>query len=282
MTTYHQLAGLRRALGIVIVALLMATLSHAQDKELPKEAAKEAVKEPISVGTGFFVSNAGHIVTAYHVIRGKSQVLIGPVDRRLWRVATVLKFDEANDIALLQARLERPSLSIAPWADVPVGLEALVIGYPQPVVQGLSKKITQGIVNGERSESGENAYFQLSAEVQRGNSGGPVLSPDGLVIGVVRAKLNALSLAQKTGDIAQNVNFGLKSSRLIEFLQAAGVPLQIQKPNLALQPRPYETFRKAEASIVAVLARNPEAGASGAPDPRGAAKDVQVLEKSGN
>jgi len=271
VNTYRCGGALRRALLCLLASFLLAGAGHAQDKD--------------AVGTGFFVSNAGHIVTAFHVIRGRSQVLVGPIgpaERKVWRVATVLKTDEANDLALLQARLERPPLPIAPWTEVPVGLEALVIGYPQPVVQGLSKKITQGIVNGERSESGENAYFQLSAEVQRGNSGGPVLSPDGLVIGVVRAKLNALSLAQKTGDIAQNVNFGLKSSRLIEFLQAAGVPLQIQKPNLALQPRPYETFRKAEASIVAVLARNPEAGASGAPDPRGAAKDVQVLEKSGN
>lgn len=276
--------------GVVLALLLTALLTalpyavsvHAQDKDALKEAPREPVKEPISVGTGFFVSNAGHIVTAYHVIRGKSQVLIGPVDRKLWRVATVLKIDETNDIALLQARLERPPLSIAPWSEVPIGLEALVIGYPQPVVQGLSKKITQGIVNGERSESGENAQFQLSAEVQRGNSGGPVLSPDGLVIGVVRAKLNALSLAQKTGDISQNVNYGLKSSRLIEFLQSAGVPVQIQKPNLALQPRPYETFRKAEASIVAVVARNPDATPAAGSDGRGTPKDVQIQEKGGN
>lgn len=224
-----------RAAPGIVAALLLAGSGHAQEKG------------EISIGTGFFVSGAGHIVTAYHVIRGRAQVLVGPIDRQRWRVASVLKVDEANDLALLQVRLERPPLVIAPWSDVPVGLEALVIGYPQPSVQGLSKKITQGIVNGERTESGELAYFQLSAEIQRGNSGGPVLSPDGVVIGVVRSKLNALSLAlaQKTGDIAQNVNYALKSSRLIEFLQAAAVPIQIEKPNLLQSPRPYETFRKA-------------------------------------
>lgn len=240
-------------------------------------AAYAQEKEPFSIGTGFFVSNAGHIVTAYHVIRGKSQVLIGPIDRKVWRIATVLKTDELNDLALLQTKLERPPLAIALWNEVPVGLEALVIGYPQPKVQGLSKKITQGIVNGERSESGEQAQFQLSAEVQRGNSGGPVLSPDGVVIGVVRGKLNALSLAQKTGDISQNVNYALKSSRLIEFLQSAGVPVLLQKPNLTLQPRPYETFRKAEASIIAVVGRNAAASAHASP---ATVKDTQALEKA--
>ena len=279
MNTYRCGGALRRALLCFLASFLLAGAGHAQDKD--------------AVGTGFFVSNAGHIVTAFHVIRGRSQVLVGPIgpaDRKLWRVATVLKTDEVNDLALLQARLERPPLPIAPWSEVPVGLEALVIGYPQPFVQGLSKKITLGIVNGERTETGEQALFQLSAEVQRGNSGGPVLSPDGVVIGVVRAKLNALSLAQKTGDIAQNVNFALKSSRLIEFLQSAGVPVQVEKPNLVQQPRPYETFRKAEASIIAIVARNPPgsagvpAGAAGAPaDPRGLpAKDLLLPDRPAN
>ncbi len=262
---------IRRTLLFFIAIFAFAAGSHAQEKPTS------------SVGTGFFVSKAGHIVTAYHVIRGRSQVLVGPVDRKLWRIASVLKIDEANDLALLQAKLDRPPLSVAPWNEVPIGLEALVIGYPQPFVQGLSKKITQGIVNGERTESGEHAQFQLSAEVQRGNSGGPVLSPDGVVIGVVRGKLNALSLAQKTGDIAQNVNYALKSSRLIDFLQSAGVPVQIERPNLALQPRPFETFRKAEASIVAVVGRNPADAAASAADTRGGAqKDVQIQDKSGN
>lgn len=272
MNTLRRCGALRRALVCFLSSFVLACAVHAQDKD--------------AVGTGFFVSNAGHIVTAFHVIRGRSQVLVGPIgpaERRQWRVATVLKTDEVNDLALLQAKLERPPLTIASWGDVPVGLEALVIGYPQPFVQGLSKKITLGIVNGERTETGEQALFQLSAEVQRGNSGGPVLSPDGVVIGVVRAKLNALSLAQKTGDIAQNVNFALKSSRLIEFLQAAGVPVQVEKPNLVLQPRPYETFRKAEASIIAVVARNPPGTAAVPADPRGLpAKDLMLPDKPAN
>ncbi len=269
MNVSNDRHGLRRMLVFFMAALAFAIVGHAQEKPTS------------SVGTGFFVSKAGHIVTAYHVIRGRSQVLVGPVDRGLWRIATVVKIDETNDLALLQAKLDRPPLSIAPWSEVPVGLEAVVIGYPQPFVQGLSKKVTQGIVNGERTESGEHAQFQLSAEVQRGNSGGPVLSPDGLVIGVVRGKLTALSLAQKTGDISQNVNYGLKSSRLIEFLQSAGVSVQVEKPNLTLHPRPYETFRKAEASIVAVVGRNPPGTAASAADTRGSTpKDVQLQEKS--
>jgi S1-C subfamily serine protease len=270
MNTGYYTGSIARALLCLLSSFLISTVAHTQEKE------------PVSMGTGFYVSGAGHIVTALHVIRGKSQVLVGPVDRRLWRVATVLKTDEAIDLALLQVKLDRPPLTIAPWSEVPVGLEAVVIGYPMPQPPGSAKKITQGIVNGEGAPgvaagSAETAYFQLSAEVQKGNSGGPVLSPDGLVIGVVRAKLNALSVAQKTGDFTQNVNYALKSSRLIEFLQMAGVPLVPGRLNLSAQPRPYETFRKTEASIVAVIGRNPGSTTAG----RGnALPDVQMIDKA--
>jgi S1-C subfamily serine protease len=60
---------------------------------------------------------------------------------------------------------------------------------PGPKVQGLSKKITQGIVNGYRSER-QNAqdvgYLQISAEESKGNSGGPVFAADGSMIGLVQ------------------------------------------------------------------------------------------------
>ncbi len=271
MNAGHHTISTAKALICLLLSCLFFSTATAQEKE------------PASIGTGFYVSNTGHIVTALHVIRGKSQVLVGPIDRRLWRIATVLKTDEANDLALLQSKLDRPPLTIAPWSEVPVGLEALVIGYPMPQPPGYAKKITQGIVNGEGAVSSlnagstENGYFQLSAEVQKGNSGGPVLSPEGLVIGVVRAKLNALSVAQKTGDFTQNVNYALKSSRLIEFLQMAGVPVVTGRLNLSMQPRPFETFRKTEASVVAVIGRNPGSSAAG----RGnQSQDVQMIDRS--
>lgn len=271
MNTAHHTISAKQLLLCLLSSLFFICGASAQEKE------------PVSIGTGFYVSSAGHIVTALHVIRGKSQVLVGPIDRKLWRIATVLKTDEVNDLALLQSKLDRPPLTIAPWSEVPVGLEALVIGYPMPQPPGNAKKITQGIVNGEGAVSSlnvgsaENGYFQLSAEVQKGNSGGPVLSPDGLVIGVVRAKLNALSVAQKTGDFTQNVNYALKSSRLIEFLQMAGVPVVTGRLNLSVQPRPFETFRKTEASIVAVVGRNPGSTTAGRGNP---SQKVQMIDRS--
>ena len=64
----------------------------------------------------------------------------------------------------------------------------------------------------------DRTQFQLSAEIQKGNSGGPVMDEFGNIIGVVVAKLDALTTIKKYGDIPQNVNFAIKSEVAMRFL----------------------------------------------------------------
>ena len=214
-------------------------------------------RSPASIGTGFVVSSVGHVVTALHVIRDRSEVLVGPVAERRWALAKVVHTDPARDLALLEARIAREPLPIADWSQVPVGIEAVVIGYPQPSLTGLNKKVTQGIFNGERRRPSGPASFQLSAEVHKGNSGGPVFAPDGTVIGVVQQKQNALAVAEKTQDLPQNVNYALRSDELKAFLDAAGVQVSVRAPDLAVVPRVFQLYRKVESSVVAVVGRDP-------------------------
>ena len=243
--------------AIALAALIMSAPVGAQTPSQPQISGQSQTRVQVSFGTGFAVTDDGYFVTAHHVIRDKSQILVGPVARNKWRVAQVVRVDEKRDLALLKARLPLPALPLAEWRGVPIGLEALVIGYPQPRLQGLSKKITQGLVNGDRNEAGDEGYFQLSAEIQKGNSGGPVLAPDGSVIGVVRAKLNALTVAEKTKDLPQNVNFALKSAQLKHFLDDAGLTVPVRAPDLEANPRPFEIFRATQESVIAVIGRNP-------------------------
>ena len=67
-------------------------------------------------------------------------------------------------------------------------------------------------------EGDDERRFQFTAPVQPGNSGGPVLDMSGNVIGVVVAKLNAMTVQDQYGDIPQNVNFGIALPSLLEFL----------------------------------------------------------------
>lgn len=251
-------AGPRRARGLCGSALLLWLLVLPFGLRVPDAQAQDRPRS--SVGTGFVVTSLGHVVTAHHVIRDRGQVLVGPVQGKRWAVAKVLHVDPARDLALLEARVAREPLTVADWGQVPVGLEAIVIGYPQPRLTGLEKKITQGIVNGEIASRSAPPSFQLSAEIHQGNSGGPVLAPDGSVIGVVQRKMNALAVAEKTRDLPQNVNYALRSDELKRFLDDAGVPVPVRAPDLSVDPRPFRLYRRVESSIVAVIGRDPAQG----------------------
>jgi S1-C subfamily serine protease len=64
------------------------------------------------------------------------------------------------------------------------------------------------------------SVLQISAPVQPGNSGGPLIDRAGAVVGVVVSKLNVARLAKVTGDYAQNINFAVKPELLRLFLEA--------------------------------------------------------------
>lgn len=236
---------IRRVLCALIASCALVVPLRAQERM------------PTSVGTGFVVSAEGHVVTALHVIRDRPEVLVGPLQGNRWAPAKVVHTDARRDLALLEApRIAREPLTVADWSQVPIGLEAVVIGYPQPGVTGLRKKVTQGIVNGERRTASGPLSFQLSAEVHKGNSGGPVFAPDGSVIGVVLQKQNALAVAEKTRDLPQNVNYALQSDELKGFLDDAGVRVTVRAPDLTQLPRTFQLYRKVESSVVAVIGRD--------------------------
>jgi serine protease Do len=83
---------------------------------------------------------------------------------------------------------------------------------------------TQGAVTALSGIADDGRYVQISAPVQPGNSGGPLLDASGNVVGVVSAKLNALQVMVATdGDIPQNVNFAIKADVLLRFLEKNGI-----------------------------------------------------------
>ncbi len=246
-----------RQLGCTLM-LCLACAAGAQPVGSIASSTSQSPPNKLSVsgiGTGFVVAD-GYLLTALHVVRDPSSIWVGPLEGKRWSKAELIASDSALDLALLRAKFSAPALSLATWSEVPVGLEVSVIGYPQPRLQGLSKKITQGIINGNRSDRNESfdaGFFQLSAEISKGNSGSPVLSPEGWVVGMVQKKLDALSVASKVNDLPVNVNYALKSSELIAFLQKAGLTPQIKALNADIYQRPYKVFAQTQGSIWTVV-----------------------------
>ena len=170
-----------------------------------------------STGTGFIVSADGHILTNNHVVAGCAEVRIKPL------VVPVLAQDAALDLALLKVGAKFKRFATFRDGDIRKGETVVVAGFPLPGLLASDLKITTGTVSGLAGPGNNKNLIQLSAPVQKGNSGGPLLDLSGHVVGVVMGKLDALKLARATGDIPQNVNFAIKGNVARDLMVANGV-----------------------------------------------------------
>jgi putative serine protease PepD len=142
-----------------------------------------------ALGSGFVIDKAGHIVTNYHVIEGADQIEVSFSNQDTLR-AQLVGSDPSTDIAVL--RVEASSRSLTPLALgnsglVHVGDPVVAIGNPF----GLARTTTAGIVSAvqERTITAPNGYpidhvIQTDAQINSGNSGGPLLNDRAEVIGV--------------------------------------------------------------------------------------------------
>jgi len=172
-------------------------------------------------GSAFFISSDGVAVTNAHVVNGCHTVL----DRATKRTGEVLAVDAANDMALVKfaPQEDRPVGVLRQGSPPKLGEEVVVFGFPLTGLLSPEGVVTTGSVSAAHGPGGDSRFFQISAPLQSGNSGGPVLDRSGNVIGVAVAKLNALKLAAVTGELSQNVNFAIKGDYLRSFLSVNGV-----------------------------------------------------------
>ena len=175
-----------------------------------------------SQGTGILFAVGTAVVTSHQVVEGCPQVAVAR-DGQV-RSAIVSGKDDGNDLALLE--LERPlrggDAHLRPRSKISVGERAVVAGFPFTSGDGFT--VTTGNISAIRGPAGRTGLFQLTAPVQQGNSGGPVIGADGAILGVVVSKLDAVAVAATTGDLPQNVNYdAIHGAVLRTFLDLNGV-----------------------------------------------------------
>lgn len=132
-----------------------------------------------AIGSGFFVSTDGLIVTNAHVIEEAAKVWITvPAHGETRYEAEVLGVCFDADLAVLRSKSAPVSviLELGNSNDVQYGQEVLTLGYPLGME---SLKLTEGIISGR-----QDSLFQTDAPLNPGNSGGPLISEDGKVIGI--------------------------------------------------------------------------------------------------
>jgi S1-C subfamily serine protease/Holliday junction resolvasome RuvABC ATP-dependent DNA helicase subunit len=182
-------------------------------------------------GTGFFVSADGHLVTNAHVVDGCTDpsVVCGLAEPV---IAQVVARDTANDLAVL--KVDFASEHVARLrTGVRIGEEIAAFGYPLQGVLSAGGNFTVGNVSSLAGIKEDSRHIQISAPIQPGNSGGPVVDQAGNVIGIVVSKLADFT--------QQNVNFAIKTNVLIAFLDAHGVPY-----SSVLSEQPLQMFQLAE------------------------------------
>ncbi|HUL05704.1 MAG TPA: trypsin-like peptidase domain-containing protein [Candidatus Acidoferrum sp.] len=196
-------------------------------KQMPPPTAatqsKEKDPELYATGTGFVVSKAGHVITNLHVVEDCKLVHTRRGGLQMGTVA-VSAVDSDNDLALLLPQTGSSGLAtFRQGREVRAGDSVVAVGFPLHGLLASSANVTTGTVSAVAGIRDDTRYLQITAPVQPGNSGGPLLDLSGNVVGVVVAKLDALKVAEATGDIPQNVNFAIKDSVVRNFLDAKGV-----------------------------------------------------------
>ena len=189
-------------------------------------------KKGRSAGTGFFVSANGHVATNHHVIDDCTTIKVFPVNAPA-TTAHIVARDKTNDLAILKTSIE-PIVVPALRTQVRVGESVSVFGFPYSDTLSTSGNFTTGTVTAIAGIADDTRLVQISAPVQPGNSGGPLIDKYGNVVGVIVSRL-----AATTKDIPQNVNFAIKSSIAINFMESNGV-----SPNAATKSleRPAEAI----------------------------------------
>jgi serine protease Do len=169
------------------------------------------------VGSGFFISSDGYIITNNHVVENAIKVRIKTIEEKEY-TARIIGTDPRTDLALL--KIEAKNVSFIGLGDsnkVEVGEWVLAIG--NPLDQDLT--VTAGIISAKGRQLGVADYedfLQTDAAINRGNSGGPLIDMDGKVIGI-----NSIILAPGGGNIG--IGFAIPSSiaeKVVRDLKSKG------------------------------------------------------------
>ena len=157
--------------------------------------------QPTGMGSGFFFGDTKTIATNLHVVQNAAKLAIKLSSGETGWIDTVLGVDAERDLALLQSNLTGTPIKAA--GRLPdIGEDILAIGNPS----GLEGTVSTGIISGIRTEDGSQ-YFQITAPISPGSSGGPIIDQHNEVLGVSTFYL----------DGAQSLNFAMPAAYLTKL-----------------------------------------------------------------
>lgn len=175
-----------------------ANLPEAPVRELVARLGEAVVqvRTPGGLGSGFFIHPDGYFVTNFHVIEGETKISVevyhqkgGQLERRSYRDVRIVAMNKFADLSLLKVEdRDAPRFKTVVLGNsdgLSQGDRVFAIGSPL----GLERTVTEGIVSTTSREFGGDLYLQTTAQINQGNSGGPLFNTQGAVVGVTNMKL---------------------------------------------------------------------------------------------
>ncbi|WP_158498768.1 serine protease [Magnetospira sp. QH-2] len=173
-------------------------------------------RKKTGIGSGFFITPGGHLLTNHHVINGCKLITVETPSNQAGK-AELLDIWEGVDLALLKSTLTPVGVAaFQAEAHPAAGAPLAAVGYPTKTLPPINPKYipaTYGKKLGDR-----HPWFSMKGEVFPGNSGGPAINEAGHIAGVVVAKVNAPKMKEKTGKLVTDLSFAIRLDAVRQFL----------------------------------------------------------------
>lgn len=172
--------------------------------------------------TAFAVNARGYLLTNNHAVTGCETISFEDGER-----ARIIASDPDLDLALALPVTDwrPPGAPIFRNSPARLGEGVAALGFPfADYLGGLN--VTRGEISSLTGPKHDKRFLQISAPIQQGNAGGPLLDDHGQVIGVVKARLSTRKIVFATGDLPQNVNFAIRGDLALDFLEQQGVAVK--------------------------------------------------------
>lgn len=209
--------------------------------------AQTGVPDLRGTGSGFIVTAKGSVLTNAHVVEGCSSITAGGMP------AKIVETSDTFDLALLTVETDK-ELAFARFAAAPAPLnsDVTVMGYPLSQDLG-GLNVTRGAISAAKGLGGDAVNMQITAPIQPGNSGGPVIDRNGAIVGVVVSKLDEQKYVASRGITPQNVNFAIRGEIAKLFLFQNDVSPALQEGMEVIDP--VDLARQGSAYTVLVECR---------------------------
>lgn len=172
-------------------------------------------------GSGFVVDAGRKVVTNRHVVEGGKEFAIRTGLGEVIKARLVFT-SSTDDIAVLELAKPLPADRAIPsssFVKPQVGRNVVVMGYPLWYLLGEgSPSLTNGVVSKRTGLKDDAGTFQITAKVNKGNSGGPVFDMRGNVVGITVGKLDIKKIGDDQGFLPEDVNFAIHVDRLPKML----------------------------------------------------------------